>query len=297
MSAAVPKRVAFLGLGIMGSRMAANLRRAGLEVVVWNRTRKHAEAFAVAHGATVADTPAEAACTADATITMVVDGPQVELVLFGDGGAAAGMKEGHLCVDMSTIRPSTARAIGDRLAAQDAAFVDAPVTGSKPKAEDGTLTIIAGGAVADIERAGPLFDAMGEIVVHAGPVGHGQATKVLSNTVTAINAGALAQAIVAARRLDVDPAALLKVMSTGSAASRMLELKGRPMLEHDFEPLFKLEHMLKDIRHCLEATGEQGAPFSLAETAEQLYGQAASEGPEGRDLAAVIEAAEREAGY
>src|SRR3712207_1258565 len=156
------RRVAFLGLGIMGAPMARNVAAAGFEVTVWNRTRERAEAT----GLPVADSPAEASAAADVTITMVVDSPQVEDVLFGDGGAATGMGEGHVAIDMSTIRPTAARAIGERLPVP---FLDAPVTGSRPKAEDGTLTIMAGGDEAAFERVKPVFEAMGKLVLRVGP--------------------------------------------------------------------------------------------------------------------------------
>src|SRR3954454_9894743 len=130
-------RTAFLGLGIMGSRMARNLRTAGFDVVVWNRTRARADEL----GDPIADSPRAAADGADVVITMVVDARQVEAVLFGDDGAAAGLAAGGLVIDMSTIAPSAVKAIAGRLAERGIGFVDAPVTGSKPRAEDGTLTI------------------------------------------------------------------------------------------------------------------------------------------------------------
>src|SRR3954451_1455668 len=153
-------RIAFIGLGIMGSRMAANLRKAGYEVVVWNRTRERAEAL----GEPVADSPRAAAEGADILISMVVDAPDVEDVLFGENGAAEGLADGALVIDMSTIPPTASKAICERLIANGQRFLDAPVTGSKPKAEDGTLTIMAGGEDADFEEAKPLFEAMGEVV-------------------------------------------------------------------------------------------------------------------------------------
>jgi len=153
------ERVGFIGLGIMGSRMAANLARAGFELTVWNRTAAKADEWAARHGAAVASSPQALASNSDIVVSMVVDGEQVESVLLGDEGAGHGA--GLLCVDMSTIGPAAARRIGARLDERGVAFVDAPVTGSSPKAEDGTLTIMAGGSAQDFERAQPLFDAMG----------------------------------------------------------------------------------------------------------------------------------------
>jgi 3-hydroxyisobutyrate dehydrogenase-like beta-hydroxyacid dehydrogenase len=273
-------------MGIMGSRMAANLRKAGFDVVVWNRTRARAEQV----GEPVADTPRAAADGAGVVITMVVDAPEVEAVLFGDYGAAAGLEPGSLVVDMSTIAPTAVARIRERLAERDIAFVDAPVTGSTPRAEDGTLTIMAGGEAADFERARPLFEAMGELIVHAGPSGHGAMVKLLNNAVAAVNAAAIAEAFDVGEAYGLDMERLLEVMRAGSAGSVMLELKARPMLDRNYEPLFKLAHMLKDVRHALaeaEATGER---FELAADAEALYTAAEAMGLGDKDFAAVVEA-------
>ena len=285
-------RVGFIGLGIMGSRQAANLVRAGHELRVFNRTRETAEAWAEEHGASVADSPRAAAADADAVITMVVDGPQVEAVLLGEDGAVAGASDGTLFIDCSTIAPADARRLGATLRAQGHGFVDAPVTGSAPKAEDGTLTIMCGGEPADMERARPLLEAMGQLIVHAGEVGQGQAVKVISNSVTAVNCATLAQALVVGRRAGVDLDSLVEVMGAGSANSTMLQLKGRPMLTHDFSPLFKLEHMLKDVRHCLAEAERLGAPMELGEVAAAAYTKAHRKGLGERDFAAVIEVVE-----
>ena len=223
---------------------------------------------------------------------MVVDGAQVEELLLGEDGAAAGAGEGTLFVDMSTIGPVDARRIGAALAERGHRFVDAPVTGSAPKAEDGTLTIMAGGSDADMERAMPLLQAMGEIIVHVGEVGAGQQVKVLSNAVSAVNCATLAQALVVGRRAGVDLAALLKVMGAGSANSTMLQLKGEPMLAHDFTPLFKLDHMLKDVLLCLEDARAVGAGFPFAALAGELYAAGAGRGLGDRDFAAVLEVVE-----
>ena len=144
-SSASTDRVGFVGLGIMGSRQAANLARAGHELTVFNRTRATAEAWVAEHGGTVADSPAAVGAASDVVISMVVDGDQVRAVLLGADGVARGAAAGTLCIDMSTIGPDQSRAIGADLAARGLAFVDAPVSGSSPKAQDGTLTIMAGG--------------------------------------------------------------------------------------------------------------------------------------------------------
>jgi 3-hydroxyisobutyrate dehydrogenase-like beta-hydroxyacid dehydrogenase len=284
--------VGFIGLGIMGSRQAANLARAGFEVTVYNRTRERADAWAAEHSGHVAATPREVAERSETVITMVVDGPQVDEMLLGEDGAVHGARPGTLFVDMSTIGPADTRRIAGELTGRGHGFVDAPVTGSAPKAEDGTLTIMAGGSEEDVQRAMPLFEAMGELIVHVGELGMGQQAKVISNAVAATNCATLAQGLVLGRRTGVDLEALLKVMGAGAAASQMLNLKGRPMLEHDFTPLFKLDHMLKDIVLCLQEAREAGVGFPSAALAGELYAAGAGRGLGEQDFAAVLEVVE-----
>jgi 3-hydroxyisobutyrate dehydrogenase-like beta-hydroxyacid dehydrogenase len=289
-------RVAFLGLGIMGSRMAANLARAGFELTVWNRTRATAEQFCAQHPASLAATPTMAAAAAEIVVTMVVDGPQVEEVLLGEGGAVHGAGAGLLCEDCSTIGPTATRAIGVRLAERDVAMVDAPVTGSAPRAEDGSLTIMAGGSAEDFERARPALEAMGELVVHAGPLGHGQMVKLINNAVAATNAATVGQALLVAARAGLDLDALVQVMRAGSGGSAMLELKAEPMRKHDYAPLFKLDHMLKDVRLCLEEGQAVGAPFPFAALTREILTAAGGRGLGDADFAALIDVLEGEAG-
>jgi 3-hydroxyisobutyrate dehydrogenase len=291
------ERVAFLGLGIMGRPMAANLVEAGFHVTVWNRTRERSEEFAAAHSGKsvrVAATPGGAASGARVAITMLPDAPDVEEVMFGRDGAAEGLSIVDLAIDMSTIGPTASRSIAERLRDErGAAFLDAPVTGSRPRAEDGTLTIMVGGEPADFEHAQPVLHALGELVVHVGPQGHGSMVKLINNTLAAVNAEALAEALVVAQRAGLDVDALLTVVGAGSGASAMLDLKARPMLEHDLDPLFKLEHMLKDVRHFLEEARELDVETPVAERAAGLYGRADAQGLGDRDFAAVIEAVEQ----
>jgi 3-hydroxyisobutyrate dehydrogenase-like beta-hydroxyacid dehydrogenase len=291
------ERIGFVGLGIMGSRMAANLRRAGYELTVYNRTRERADAWAAEHGGAVAATPAEVGAASDVVVTMVVDGAQVEEVLLGEQGVAAGAAAGTLCVDMSTIAPGDSRRIAGALAQKGIAFVDAPVTGSSPKAQDGTLTIMAGGAKGDYERARPLFEAMGELIVHVGEdVGQGEMVKLINNAVAAANAHTLAQALVVGRATGVDLDALTEVMGAGSGGSAMLALKAGPMRAHDYSTLFKLEHMLKDVRLCLEEGQAAGVPFPAAASVREALTAGLGRGLGDADFAALLEAVEGLAG-
>jgi 3-hydroxyisobutyrate dehydrogenase-like beta-hydroxyacid dehydrogenase len=289
-------RVAFLGLGIMGSRMAANLARAGFELTVWNRTTARAEAFCHDHGALIAATPAAAASNSEIVITMVVDGPQVEQLLLGPEGVVQGAREGLLCIDCSTIGPAPTRSIAERLASGGVAMVDAPVTGSAPGAEDGTLTIMVGGSDDDFARARPVLEAMGKLIVHAGPLGHGQMVKLVNNAVAATNAATLGQALLVAARGGVDLDALTEVMQAGSGGSAMLDLKAGPMRSHDYTTLFKLDHMLKDVSLCLEEGQAIGAPFPFAALTKEILAAAGGRGLGDSDFSALIEILEAEAG-
>ncbi|WP_354697856.1 NAD(P)-dependent oxidoreductase [Paraconexibacter sp. AEG42_29] len=294
-------RVAFLGLGIMGSRMAANLVAAGHELSVWTRTEGKAAAWAVDLPAgdhpvpTVHDTPASAADGAEIVLAMVVDGQQVLALAEGlaaDGGEGAG----RLLVDMSTIGPESARAAATVIEATGWSFMDAPVTGSSPKAADGTLTIMAGGAEADFDRVRPLLDVMGALVLHVGGVGQGQMVKLINNAVAAANATALAQALLVAKATGADLDALVQVMGAGSGGSTMLNLKAGPMREHDYSTLFKLEHMLKDVRLCLEEGERAGVGFPAAAAAREVLNAAMGRGLADADFAALLEPLEGLAG-
>ncbi len=280
----------------MGSRMAANLVGAGHELTVWNRTGARADEFCSRNDAAKAPTPAEAAAGAEVVVTMVVDGPQVREVLLGAHGAAEGAPSGALCVDCSTIGRSATLEIAEELGRRGLAMVDAPVTGSSPRAQDGTLTIMAGGSEADFERARPLLEAMGKVIVHCGPLGHGQMVKLINNAVAATNAAVVGQALVLAAGAGVDLDALTEVMAAGSGGSAMLGLKAGPMREHDYTTLFKLEHMLKDVRLCLEEGEAAGAPFEMAALTREILTAAMGRGLGQADFAALIEVLEGAAG-
>lgn len=288
--------IGFLGLGIMGSRMAANLAAAGHDLTVFNRTTSTAQAWASEHGGTVAASPAAVAAASDVVLSMVVDGAQVEHVLLGPDGAAEGARPGALFVDMSTISPADTRRIGAGLADRGVAFVDAPVTGSSPKAQDGTLTIMAGGREEDVRRAWPLFEVMGALVLHVGSLGQGEMVKLINNATAAANALAVAQALVVGRATGVDLDALVRVMAAGSGGSTMLDLKAPAMLEHDYTTLFKLEHMLKDVRLCLDQARAAGVGFAAAEAAGGALAEGLRDGLGDADFAAMLEAVEGAAG-
>jgi 3-hydroxyisobutyrate dehydrogenase-like beta-hydroxyacid dehydrogenase len=288
--------VGFLGLGIMGSRMAANLARAGFPLTVWTHTPGKAERWASEHGVRVVATPAEVAGESDIVVSMVVDGEQVASVLLGEDGVIEAARPGLLAVDMSTIGPTDARRIGAGLRDRGVAMLDAPVTGSSPRAEEGSLTIMAGGEPGDYARALPLLQTMGRLIMHVGELGQGQMLKLINNALGAANAAALAEALLLAEATGVDLDAFEQIVGAGSGASIQLEMKAEPMRTHDFTTLFKTEHMLKDVRLCLEEAQTAGVPFPAAAHARDLLTATMGRGHGEQDYAAMIEAAEGFAG-
>jgi len=292
----MPERIGFLGLGIMGSRMAARVARAGFPLTVWTHTPGKAAVWASEHDAVAVNTPRAVARASDIVVSMVVDGEQVSSVLLGEGGVIEAARADLLCVDMSTISPLDSRRIAAALGERGARMLDAPVTGSSPRAEAGTLTIMAGGAAEDFARAEPLLRSMGEVIVHVGELGQGEMLKLINNSLGAANAAALAEALLLARATGVDLDAFVEVTSAGSGASAQLTLKSTPMRKHDYTTLFKTEHMLKDVRLCLEEAQAAGIPFPSAAHARDLLTATLGRGHGEDDYAAIIEAAEGLAG-
>jgi 3-hydroxyisobutyrate dehydrogenase len=285
--------IGWIGLGIMGSRQAANLAAAGHELTVYNRTRATADEWAAQHGATVVDSPADVAAAADVVFSMVVDGAQVRDVLLAEpGGAIHGARAGALFVDMSTIAPRDCVEIAAALRERGVGFCDAPVTGSAPRAQDGTLTIMVGGEPADVERARPYFEIMGQLIVECGPVGSAERVKLIQNCVGAANAATLAQALIAADAQGLDLDAVVAVLGNSAAASTMVTLKAGPMRQHDYTTLFKTEHMLKDVRLALEEAQAAGVPFPSAALARDALIGAMGRGHGDDDFCALVEAFE-----
>ena len=284
--------IGFLGLGIMGSRMAANIARAGFPLAVWTHTPGKAERWASEHGASAYATPAEVAEHSDVVLSMVVDGEQVAGVLLGEHGVIDAARPGLLCVDMSTIGPVDTRRIGAALGERGVAMIDAPVTGSSPRAEAGTLTIMVGGAREDFLRVRSLLQTMGSLISYVGELGQGQMLKLINNSLGAANAAALAEALLLARATGIDLDALVEVTTAGSGASAQLTLKSGPMRAHDYTPLFKTAHMLKDVRLCLQEAETAGVPFPAAAHARDVLTATIARGYAEQDYAAMIEAAE-----
>jgi 3-hydroxyisobutyrate dehydrogenase len=255
----VTTTVAFLGLGTMGSPMAANLARAGFAVRGWNRTPNR-PAAAAAHSAGVAPAAslAEAVRGAEVVALCVGDVGDVEAVLFGEGGVASAATPGTLVVDFSTIGPVAARGFQARLAASGLRFLDAPVTGGDIGAKAGTLTVMAGGEAGDFEEAASLFAAVGRTAKHCGGPGTGQAVKLCNQVLAALHMVALTEALALARLQGIDPSLVVEVCATGAAGSWALANLGPKVVARDFAPGFMVKHLVKDLRLVLETPAGQG---------------------------------------
>ena len=291
-------QIGFIGLGIMGRPMARNLAKAGFGLVVHSRSRGPVdELVAEVPAAEAAASPAEVAARAKIVITMLPDSPDVRAVVFGADGLAEAMGEGHLLVDMSTIAPATAVEVGEALAARGARALDAPVSGGDKGAIAGTLSIMIGGAAEDVERARPLFAAMGKTIVHVGGPGAGQTVKACNQIVVALNYAAVSEALVLGAKAGVEPAKIVEVLSGGLAASRVLELRGPTMLKHDFAPGFRVNLHRKDLGIALATAKEQGVPLAATALVSQLYDAVAAAGHGDLDHSALLTVVEGLAGY
>ncbi|RCV56075.1 NAD(P)-dependent oxidoreductase [Marinitenerispora sediminis] len=241
-----PGRVAFIGLGTMGLPMALNLVRAGFQVAGYNRSPQKTERFA-AQGGIAADSVAAAVKDAQVVITIVPDSPDVEAVLLGEDGVFAHAAPGALVIDMSTVRPETARAVATEGAARGFRVLDAPVSGGEPGAVAGTLSIMVGGAEADVEAARPVLEAMGSTVVRVGPSGAGQTVKAANQLIVAGNIQLVAEALVFLEAHGVDTERAFTVLGGGMAGSTVLERKSASMRERRFEASFRAELHHKDL--------------------------------------------------
>jgi len=262
-------RVGFIGLGIMGKPMAKNLLEAGHELVVYNRTREKAEEL-TEDGATVADNPREVAEQSDVIITMLPDSPQVEEVLAGEGGVVEGVSEGDLIVDMSTISPVVTEELAEKVREKGASMLDAPVSGGDVGAIEGTLAIMVGGSEEDFERAFPLFEVMGGAVTHVGPSGAGQVVKACNQIVVALTIEAVSEALVLGSKGGIAPEKILDVLGGGLAGNKVMEAKREKLLEHSFDPGFKIELHHKDLGIALAAGREYGVTLPVTAVVDQM---------------------------
>ncbi len=284
-------RVAFLGLGIMGTGMATNLVKAGHEVSVWNRTPGK-----TIEGARTAATPADAAKGAEVVWMCVSDTAAVETVLFGKDGVEQSLTPGMIVADSSTISPAATLKFAERVRARGADYVDNPVTGSKAGADGGTLIFIVGGAEATIEKLKPLYAAMGKVFFRVGETGKGQTAKIAMNLQIALIYEGFAEGLTLAAKLGVDAQTLLPLIQASMIRSGVVDYKAPFVLKRDFTPNFPMKLMHKDIKLMLEAAKESRVKLPALEIVEEIYDVAVEDGNGDLDYAAIITLLEKWAG-
>jgi len=278
-------QIGFVGLGIMGRPMAHNLMKGGHQLFVYGRRTVPPE---IRERASVCDTLREVAGHADIVIVMVPDTPDVENVLFGHDGIAAGLKPGTTVIDMSSISPIETKAFAARIAELGCDYVDAPVSGGEVGAQAATLTIMAGGSQIAFQRARPLFELMGKNITLVGEVGAGQTTKVANQIIVALTIEAVGEALLFASRAGADPARVREALMGGFASSRILEVHGERMIKRTFDPGFRIELHQKDLGLAL--SGARALNLSLPNTAttQELFNAAAALGGKGWDHSGLV---------
>ncbi len=281
------EKVGFIGLGIMGKPMARNLMQIGHELVVYNRSREKADELAE-EGAVVAGSPREVAEQSDVVVTMLPDSPEVREVVAGEDGVFEGIGEGSLLVDMSTISPVVTKELAAEAGKKGVGILDAPVSGGEPGAVEGTLSIMVGGGEEDFERAKPIFDVLGETVVHVGEAGAGQVAKACNQIVVALVIEAVSEALVLGSKAGVNPAKIIDVLSGGLAGNKVMEAKRDFFLEHDFDPGFRVELHHKDLGIALAASREYGVALPITAIVSQMLEALKAKGSGDRDHSAIL---------
>lgn len=286
------KKIGFIGLGVMGMGMAANLLRKGFEVVVYNRTPGKAESL-LALGASELESPADVARAAQIVITMISNDAAIREVYFGENGIFAGARAGITLIDSSTISPTLAKELAAAADTIGSVFLDAPVTGSKPAAEGGTLVFMAGGDAGKIEEVQDVLLAMGRKVIPMGPSGSGSIAKLAHNTIVGINVVALAEGMAIAASGGIDGSSFVELVQSGGAASRAAEMKGPKLLEGNYDVQFSLELMLKDLRLSSALSDSLHVPTPLLEATKSLFQIGDAMGLSQLDMSSVGQAYEQ----
>jgi 3-hydroxyisobutyrate dehydrogenase-like beta-hydroxyacid dehydrogenase len=276
-------RVAFVGLGTMGQGMARNLARAGFSLAVVTRTFDKARALekelaGAGRDVSAARTPGEAARGADVVVSCVPDAPDVEEVHLGNDGTISSAGPGTVVIDCSTIAAERARGVASRLAAKGISFLDAPVSGGQKGAAEGTLTFFIGGETAALEKARPVFLAMGKRLTHLGPSGSGQLGKAVNQIIVAGNLIAVSEGIAFASRAGLPLPALHEALTAGAATSWALEVLGKKMIDRDFKPAFAIKHQQKDLAIVLACARARGVPLPGVALVHQLLSALEAEG-------------------
>jgi 3-hydroxyisobutyrate dehydrogenase len=281
-------RVALLGTGTMGSGMARNLRRAGFPLTVYNRTRAKAERLAET-GALVADTPALAVAGAAVAISMLADDDASREAWLGSHGALPAMRTGAVVIECGTVSPDWVRQLDDEAQVRGLQVMDAPVTGSRPQADAGELTFLAGGDSTTLEAVRPVLESMSKAIVHLGPVGSGALLKLINNFLCGVQVASFAEALIWVERSALDRVQALEFLKTGAAGSNIFKAMSERMTARTYEVNFMLRLMEKDLRYAQQAAAEKQTTLTTAACSKKLFERAEAEGYGDRDMSAVVE--------
>ncbi|MGF6841228.1 2-hydroxy-3-oxopropionate reductase [Paraburkholderia youngii] len=284
------KKAGFIGLGIMGKPMAANLLKNGVSLAAFTRSGVPAELTQA--GAVACDNPAAVAANADVIFVMVPDTPDVERVLFGENGLASALRAGQTVVDMSSISPMATREFAARVRETGADYLDAPVSGGEVGAKAGSLTIMVGGEQATFDSVKPMFDMMGKNVTLIGAVGAGQVCKVANQVIVAATIEAVGEALLLASKAGVDPARVREALMGGFASSRILEVHGERMTRRTFDPGFRIELHQKDLNLALSTAQALGVSLPNTATCQALFNACVAHGGKAWDHSAMVRALE-----
>ncbi len=288
-------KIGFIGLGVMGRSMAGHLIAAGHDLVL-HRVKDVARHL-VDQGAQAAETARNVAQSADIIILMVPDTPDVEAVLFGENGVAAGLSEGKIVVDMSSISPVATREFAGCIADLGCAYLDAPVSGGEAGAKAASLSIMVGGAQTDFDRVLPIFEVMGNNITLVGGVGAGQTAKIANQIIVALTIGAVSEGLVFASKAGADPTKVRAAIMGGLASSRILELHGKRMIDRAFEPGFRISLHQKDLNNALDSARSLKMVLPATAQAQELFNACAGLGHGELDHSALVQAIEAFAGH
>ena len=289
------QKAGFIGLGIMGNPMAANLLKNGVQLGAF--TRSGVPADLTGAGATACDSPAAVAEKADVIFIMVPDTPDVERVLFGENGVASKLKSGQVVVDMSSISPIATREFAAKVREKGADYLDAPVSGGEVGAKAASLTIMVGGAQATFDKVKPLFDMMGKNISLIGEVGAGQVCKVANQVIVAATIEAVGEALLLASKAGVDAEKVRTALMGGFASSRILEVHGERMTKRTFNPGFRIALHQKDLSLALAGAKEMDVSLPQTASAAQLMQSCAAHGWDQLDHSALVKALEAMAAH
>jgi 3-hydroxyisobutyrate dehydrogenase-like beta-hydroxyacid dehydrogenase len=289
--ASSPRKIALIGLGLMGRPMGLNLLKAGYPLSVWNRTASRAGEL-VAAGATLATSPREAAAAADILFTIVSDPPALEQVLWGqegkNDGALCGLQPGSIYIDSSTVAPSLTRRVAAACAEHRIRYLDAPVTGGDWGAREGNLVFMIGGDAQTLREVEPVLGVMGKKWFHLGPNGAGQTVKLAMNAILALQVGAMAEALALVTKSGLQGEQLIEVMQSSMARSGVLDIKSPLMVKGDFKPSFPLRLMHKDLGLALDLANQLGVALPATAAAREVYNFVKGASNEDLDYSAIM---------